>query len=393
MGRAARYFTAGHHALVLKPTWEYGGSAYEATRGVGGIVEKIAPTLHNDAADTLDDGPWEEAGGESTTGELYFLKGDGSSRSAISPRPPIWMAPSGWRASPSDDCRAAVTDHERRSRRYPMSRRFRSLPLVLFSAFAAWGFGACGERASGETQAGASAAARPGRAAKTTCPTVEQVGEAAGFQVTFTQSIGSNPDTWMACQYEMTGRYRGNFLELTGEPASKADSVFAEMKRAVKGMKGDGCRSRQDRCRHPGVGLRLQFDERGGGRDRLARVACQARVPAGQQHRGPEGGHGPRAQAGRPLIARRADPAQAGVVRVAAGVAPLLAASLWLDAHGETATGSVTAKREEIHAENEPTGGWYSRRFLEVGHSSPGGRGPPGLGAGGFGGVRQDAAR
>ena len=47
-------------------------------------------------------------------------------------------------------------------------------------------------------------------------------------------------------------------------------------------------------------------------------------------------------------------------------VAPLLAASLWLDARGETVTGTVTAKREEIHAANEPTGGWYSRRFLEV---------------------------
>jgi hypothetical protein len=47
-------------------------------------------------------------------------------------------------------------------------------------------------------------------------------------------------------------------------------------------------------------------------------------------------------------------------------VAPLLAASLWLDTHGETVTGTVTARREEIHAENEPTGGWSSRRFLEV---------------------------
>ena len=74
-GNSCSYLTAGHHALVLKPTWEYGGSAYEATR-MGGIVEKIAPTLHNDAADTLDDGPWEEAGANSTTGELYFLKGD-----------------------------------------------------------------------------------------------------------------------------------------------------------------------------------------------------------------------------------------------------------------------------------------------------------------------------
>jgi len=47
-------------------------------------------------------------------------------------------------------------------------------------------------------------------------------------------------------------------------------------------------------------------------------------------------------------------------------VAPLLGASLWLDTHGETVAGTVTGKREEIHAENEPTGGWYSRRFLEV---------------------------
>jgi hypothetical protein len=74
-GASCSYLTAGHHALVLTPTWEYGGSAYEATR-MGGIVEKIAPALHNDAADTLDNGPWEEAGASPATGELYFLKGD-----------------------------------------------------------------------------------------------------------------------------------------------------------------------------------------------------------------------------------------------------------------------------------------------------------------------------
>jgi hypothetical protein len=111
-----------------------------------------------------------------------------------------------------------------------MSRRFRSLPLVLYSAFAAWGFGTCGERASGET-------ARPGRSARTACPTAEQVGGAAGFEVTFGQSLGS-PDTWMACQYQMTGRHRGNFLEIMADHASKAESVFADMKQAVKAMKG-----------------------------------------------------------------------------------------------------------------------------------------------------------
>ena len=118
-----------------------------------------------------------------------------------------------------------------------MSRRLRSLSLVLFSVVAAAGLGACGDRASGETAAGGSAG-KPAGSAKSACPTVEQVGQAAGFQVTFSSSIGSSPDTWMACQYEMTGRHRGNFLELFGDPASKADSVFGEMKQAVKGMKG-----------------------------------------------------------------------------------------------------------------------------------------------------------
>lgn len=54
------------------------------------------------------------------------------------------------------------------------------------------------------------------------------------------------------------------------------------------------------------------------------------------------------------------------VLYVSLLVVPLLAASLWLDTHGETVTGTVTGRREEIHAQNEPTGGWYSQRFLVV---------------------------
>ena len=46
--------------------------------------------------------------------------------------------------------------------------------------------------------------------------------------------------------------------------------------------------------------------------------------------------------------------------------APFVAASLWLDAHGETSPATVTGKREEIRPEHEPTGGWYSHRYLEV---------------------------
>lgn len=75
-GTSCTYYTAGHHALVLTPTWSYGGTAFEAMRGVGGMLEKVAPSLHNDAADTLDSGPWEDAAGDPATGALFFLKGD-----------------------------------------------------------------------------------------------------------------------------------------------------------------------------------------------------------------------------------------------------------------------------------------------------------------------------
>jgi hypothetical protein len=44
--------------------------------------------------------------------------------------------------------------------------------------------------------------------------------------------------------------------------------------------------------------------------------------------------------------------------------APFVAASLWLDAHGETAVGTVTRKDETIGIEHGPTGGWYLRRSL-----------------------------
>jgi len=75
-GKSCSYLTAGHHALVLTPTWEYGGMAFDGMRAVGGLIERVAPVLHDDAADTLDTGPWEDAAGDPATGQLYFLKGD-----------------------------------------------------------------------------------------------------------------------------------------------------------------------------------------------------------------------------------------------------------------------------------------------------------------------------
>lgn len=97
------------------------------------------------------------------------------------------------------------------------------------------GLTACGDRASGETHA----AAKAGRSASSACPTVEQVGAAAGFPVTFTQEIGGSADTWMGCQYQLTGRYHGTFIIVTAEPASGADSIYGEMKQRVKALNGE----------------------------------------------------------------------------------------------------------------------------------------------------------
>lgn len=74
-GKSCAYLTAGHHALVLTPTWEYGGMTVEAIRSVGGIVGIVMPGADETGADTLD-GDWEEAGSDRTTGQLYFLKGE-----------------------------------------------------------------------------------------------------------------------------------------------------------------------------------------------------------------------------------------------------------------------------------------------------------------------------
>lgn len=75
-------------------------------------------------------------------------------------------------------------------------------------------------------------------ASSSPCPPAEQVSTAAGFPVTFVQSLGGGPAGWNICQYEMSGRYRGNFLELRNQPASRAPSIYEDLKRRAKAMKG-----------------------------------------------------------------------------------------------------------------------------------------------------------
>jgi len=114
-----------------------------------------------------------------------------------------------------------------------MLRRSRSLALVLFATLAVGILGACGDRASGQAMSAASKSSRP----SSFCPSFEDVSTAASVPVTLKVSGGS-PDSFL-CSYEMTGRYRGTSIELTGNPASLAEDVFSKVKQSVKVMNGD----------------------------------------------------------------------------------------------------------------------------------------------------------
>jgi hypothetical protein len=71
-GKSCAYLTAGHRALVLTPTWEYGRLELDAERMVGGIVRQVAD-LGGIEGDTLE-GPWDDAI-VGLSGELLLLKG------------------------------------------------------------------------------------------------------------------------------------------------------------------------------------------------------------------------------------------------------------------------------------------------------------------------------
>lgn len=74
-GDSCTYFTAGHHAFTVLPTWSGGKVIFKMTKGVGAAVNSVAPDDTAAAADTLE-GPWEEAAANGSTGQMYFLKND-----------------------------------------------------------------------------------------------------------------------------------------------------------------------------------------------------------------------------------------------------------------------------------------------------------------------------
>jgi hypothetical protein len=70
------------------------------------------------------------------------------------------------------------------------------------------------------------------------CPTLADVETAIGFPVR------SRPVPLDACMYELTGRYQGVFVTLSYQPATRADDVFADIRR---GVKAKGANAQPDR--------------------------------------------------------------------------------------------------------------------------------------------------
>jgi hypothetical protein len=64
------------------------------------------------------------------------------------------------------------------------------------------------------------------------CPTPADIETTIGFPVK------AHPQVSDRCMYELTGQYRGAFVTLSYQPATRADDVYAEIRQRVKGAKG-----------------------------------------------------------------------------------------------------------------------------------------------------------
>ena len=69
-GRSCAFFTAGHHALMVTPTWSDGADEFAADRGIAALVGMAAERER-----TYLEGPWDKAT-IALDGALVFLKGD-----------------------------------------------------------------------------------------------------------------------------------------------------------------------------------------------------------------------------------------------------------------------------------------------------------------------------
>ena len=117
-----------------------------------------------------------------------------------------------------------------------MRRKSEWLRITLVAALAVGNLAACGESAAADGPGAQRQVGVRAPAQSSPCPSVPDMNKAMGTEVTFTRSFGGSP--WITCMYELTGRYRGVFVELSVQPASHADAVFARLRQVTKGMNG-----------------------------------------------------------------------------------------------------------------------------------------------------------
>jgi hypothetical protein len=108
-----------------------------------------------------------------------------------------------------------------------MHRISRSTSTGLLLSLAA-ALAACGEAAGDDSRGAPREAAVP-------CPSTAEIETAVGYPV---KQVSTPVD---GCMYELTGRYRGVFVTLMYQPATRADDVFADISRRVK-VKGNSAK-------------------------------------------------------------------------------------------------------------------------------------------------------
>lgn len=87
---------------------------------------------------------------------------------------------------------------------------------------------ACGEGAADEARQES-----PGSGAGTApCPTPADIQTTIGFPVKVQAQVADR------CMYQLTGQYQGAFVTLLYQPATRADALYADIRKRVKGAKG-----------------------------------------------------------------------------------------------------------------------------------------------------------
>lgn len=108
-----------------------------------------------------------------------------------------------------------------------MHPSFRKTAALVGLTFAV-GLIACGDGAADEPRPESSTAGAGGAP----CPTPAAIETTIGFPVKAQMQVADR------CMYQLTGQYQGAFVTLSHQPATRAEALYADIRKRVKGAKG-----------------------------------------------------------------------------------------------------------------------------------------------------------